>query len=55
MVFHGVPAINLPSGWSADGLPLGLQVVSGFGNDRKMLEVAVWVESAIQFQERTVA
>ncbi len=53
--FHGVPAINLPSGWSADGLPLGLQVVSGFGNDRKMLEVAVWVESAIQFQERTVA
>jgi Asp-tRNA(Asn)/Glu-tRNA(Gln) amidotransferase A subunit family amidase len=53
--FHGVPAINLPSGWSADGLPLGLQVVGAFGNDKKMLEVAAWAESAIRFQERTVA
>lgn len=53
--FHGVPAINLPSGWSADGLPLGLQVVGAFGNDKKMLEVAAWAESAIRFQQRTVA
>ena len=52
--FHGVPAINLPSGWSADGLPLGLQVVGAFGNDKKTLEVAAWVESVIQFPERTV-
>jgi Asp-tRNA(Asn)/Glu-tRNA(Gln) amidotransferase A subunit family amidase len=53
--FHGVPAINLPSGWSADGLPLGLQVVGAFGNDKKTLEIAAWVESTIRFQERTVA
>ena len=53
--FLGVPAINLPSGWSADGLPLGLQVVGAFGHDKKMLEVAAWVESAIRFQQRTVA
>ncbi len=52
--FHGVPAINLPSGWSAAGLPLGLQVVGGFGNDKKMLEVAAWAESIIRFSERTV-
>jgi Asp-tRNA(Asn)/Glu-tRNA(Gln) amidotransferase A subunit family amidase len=51
----GVPAINLPSGWSADGLPLGLQVVGAFGHDKKTLEVAAWVESVIRFQERAVA
>jgi Asp-tRNA(Asn)/Glu-tRNA(Gln) amidotransferase A subunit family amidase len=52
--FHGVPAINVPSGWSADGLPLGLQVVGTFGNDKKMLEVAAWVESIVLSSERTV-
>ena len=53
--FHGVPAINLPSGWSADGLPLGLQVVGAFGADKKLLEVAAWAEGIIRRPERTVA
>ncbi len=51
----GVPALNLPSGWSADGLPLGLQLVGAFGNDKKTLEVAAWVEGIIRFEERIVA
>jgi Asp-tRNA(Asn)/Glu-tRNA(Gln) amidotransferase A subunit family amidase len=52
--FLGVPAINLPSGWSADGLPLGLQVVGSFGNDKNTLEVAAWAESVVQCPKRTV-
>jgi Asp-tRNA(Asn)/Glu-tRNA(Gln) amidotransferase A subunit family amidase len=53
--FHGVPGIGLPSGRSADGLPRGLQVVSVLRDDKKMLEVAAWAETAIRFQEWTVA
>jgi Asp-tRNA(Asn)/Glu-tRNA(Gln) amidotransferase A subunit family amidase len=33
----GLPAINLPSGWADNGLPLGLQVVVGWGEDEKLL------------------
>jgi Asp-tRNA(Asn)/Glu-tRNA(Gln) amidotransferase A subunit family amidase len=53
--FFGVPAINLPSGWSAKGLPLGLQVAGIFGEDKKLLQAAAWAENIINFPARTVA
>jgi len=33
----GVPAINLPVGFDNEGLPIGLQVHSGFFEERKLL------------------
>ncbi|MBL8095305.1 MAG: amidase [Anaerolineales bacterium] len=33
----GLPAINLPSGIAANGLPLGLQLVARFGQDEELL------------------
>jgi amidase len=38
-----VPAIAVPLWRNADGLPLGLQLLSGMGNDRALIEVAQWL------------
>ncbi|EIM96367.1 amidase [Paraburkholderia hospita] len=43
----GMPAVSIPSGWSADGLPLGLQLVGQFGCDLELLRVAEFVEQVI--------
>jgi amidase len=40
----GCPAISLPAGETADGLPIGVQVVAPFGADRRLLEVAAAFE-----------
>ena len=45
----GLPAISLPSGLSADGLPLGVQMVAGPMLDESLLRTAGWVETVIGF------
>lgn len=36
----GVPAISIPCGFSADNLPLGLQLLAPWGEDARLLDVA---------------
>jgi len=43
----GCPAISVPFGHTADGLPVGIQLVAAHGRDRFLLEVAAAVESAV--------
>ncbi|WLE62900.1 amidase [Burkholderia plantarii] len=43
----GMPAVTVPSGWTAQGLPLGFQVVGAFGADLATLRIAAWVEREI--------
>ncbi len=43
----GVPAISIPSGWSAGRLPLGLQICGAFGADRQLLQTAAWAEAQL--------
>jgi Asp-tRNA(Asn)/Glu-tRNA(Gln) amidotransferase A subunit family amidase len=45
--FLGAPVVSIPSGWSANGLPLGLQVVGQHGRDLHLLRVAALLEEAI--------
>ena len=45
----GVPAISLPAGFGAKGLPLGVQVVGAYRQDFRLLRVAKWIEGAMHF------
>ncbi|MGY9048126.1 hypothetical protein P775_22315 [Puniceibacterium antarcticum] len=40
----GLPALSLPCGRTAEGLPLGLQIGAGFGGDRQLLKAAALFE-----------
>ena len=41
----GTPAISLPTGLSPDGLPVGVQLSAGYGDERTLLEVAYALEA----------
>ena len=42
----GTPCVNVP-GLDDGALPLGVQIIGGFGGDRAALEAALFVERAI--------
>jgi Asp-tRNA(Asn)/Glu-tRNA(Gln) amidotransferase A subunit family amidase len=48
----GFPAINLPIGFDAQDLPLGMQLAARAGADDALLGVAAWCERALDFGER---
>ncbi|MCW2739343.1 amidase [Nocardioides sp.] len=43
----GCPAISVPAGTTADGLPIGVQLVARHGSDGRLLEVAAAVEALL--------
>ena len=45
----GDPAISLPMGTSAEGLPIGVMLAAAHGYDRRLLEVAYELEAARPF------
>ncbi|MDR3521963.1 MAG: amidase [Acidocella sp.] len=45
----GVPAISIPSGWSSNLLPLGLQIAGAAGADKQLLRVAAWAEACLNW------
>jgi Asp-tRNA(Asn)/Glu-tRNA(Gln) amidotransferase A subunit family amidase len=45
----GAPAIALPCGWTAAGLPVGLQLCAPPGADLTLLAVAARVEAIVGF------
>ncbi|MBV9331142.1 MAG: amidase [Alphaproteobacteria bacterium] len=42
----GQPAINIPLHWNAQGLPIGVQLVSRFGDEETLLRLAAQLEKA---------
>jgi Asp-tRNA(Asn)/Glu-tRNA(Gln) amidotransferase A subunit family amidase len=44
----GQPAVSIPCGWTADGLPLGLQLVGRRGQDGLVLRVATAIEATTE-------
>jgi aspartyl-tRNA(Asn)/glutamyl-tRNA(Gln) amidotransferase subunit A len=50
--FMGAPTASVPAGWSADGLPFAIQLISNFGNEPDLLAVATWVEESLGFARR---
>ena len=47
--FAGFPAIALPSGLAASGLPHSIQLVGPVAADARLLEIARWCESRLRF------
>lgn len=48
----GHPAISLPVHWSADGLPVGVQLVAGRFRDDLLIEVGSYLEQAMPWAQR---
>ncbi len=48
----GQPAISLPLHWSADGLPIGVQLVAAYGREDVLLRVSSQLEQANPWSER---
>ena len=48
----GQPAISLPLWWTEDGLPVGIQLVAGFGREDLLIRLASELESACNWHDR---
>ncbi len=48
----GQPAVSLPLHWTADDLPVGVQLVAGYGRDDILVRLASQLEQAAPWAER---
>ena len=48
----GAPALTIPAGLGAHGMPLGLQLVGGHLQDARLLQVAQWCAEQIGFRHQ---
>lgn len=48
----GLPCLSVPAGFTPEGLPVGLQIVTADGNDRLLLRVAEVFGQATQYADR---
>ncbi len=48
----GQPAISLPMHWTAEGLPVGVQLVAAFGREDVLIQVAAQLEVAQPWSDR---
>ncbi|MGY6636869.1 MAG: amidase [Erythrobacter sp.] len=43
----GLPALSLPAGWSADGLPIGVQIIAGEGAESGLFALAAQLDQTL--------
>jgi amidase len=48
----GVPVVNVPAGFDAQGRPMGMQILGPFGEDRRVLEFALSYEEVTEHLDR---
>src|SRR6056300_264296 len=47
----GLPGISLPSGLSSNGLPLGIQIIGNYFQEKKLLQLSNLIEKELSFNE----
>ncbi len=47
----GLPGISIPSGLSTNGLPLGIQFIGNYFEEKKLLQIAALAEKELNFNE----
>jgi amidase len=48
----GQPAISLPLHWTNDGIPVGIQLVAGYGREDLLIAIATQLEEAMPWRDR---
>ncbi|MEY3111459.1 MAG: hypothetical protein RIT23_590, partial [Actinomycetota bacterium] len=48
----GQPAISLPLHWTPDGVPVGIQLVAGYGREDLLIAIAAQLEEAMPWRDR---
>ena len=48
----GHPALSMPCGFTADDLPVGIQLVGRWYDDNKLLAIGAWLESQLDLQAK---
>ena len=48
----GQPAISLPLHWTNDGIPVGIQLVAGYGREDLLIAIAAQLEEAMPWRDR---
>ena len=48
----GQPAISLPLHWTKDGIPVGIQLVAGYGREDLLIATAAQLEEAMPWRDR---
>jgi aspartyl-tRNA(Asn)/glutamyl-tRNA(Gln) amidotransferase subunit A len=52
--YTGLPTVSFLAGWTADGLPLAVQLVGPPWREAELLATAAWCEAALAPERRTV-
>jgi aspartyl-tRNA(Asn)/glutamyl-tRNA(Gln) amidotransferase subunit A len=47
----GIPAMSIPAGFSKEGLPIGLQILSNEFNEQMLIDIATFFENKDKFNE----
>ncbi|MEZ4883888.1 MAG: amidase [Chitinophagales bacterium] len=51
----GQPAASVPTFWNGDNLPIGVQIVSKFGDETTLFQLAYQMEKVVKWEERVPA